>query len=152
MSDHHIVFIPADPHYLPAEEQVSRAKETLWQWMPEAESLDAAVSEYVQFHDCGSNFEYVRCHLCGQELTLPQWHLLMDQDYDLVRGFGLMPQTLPCCGSVTSVNQLDYSFIQGFSRFSLTAINPRTGAVSPQQAELLEQRLGHRLLVIYRHV
>ncbi|KFC50959.1 hypothetical protein DK37_29045 [Halomonas sp. SUBG004] len=119
MSDHHIVFIPADPHYLPAEEQVSRAKETLWQWMPEAESLDAAVSEYVQFHDCGSNFEYVRCHLCGQELTLPQWHLLMDQDYDLVRGFGLMPQNASMlwkCGQREPTRLLLYARV--FTLFS----------------------------------
>ncbi|WP_404465978.1 hypothetical protein LG331_06565 [Vreelandella aquamarina] len=152
MSDHHIVFIPADPHYLPTEQQVSSAKAALWQWMPEAEAIEAAVAEYVQFHDCGSNFEYVRCHVCGQELTIPQWHLLMEQDYDLERGFGLTPQTLPCCGSVASVNQLVYSFVQGFSRFSLTAINPRTGAVSAQQTELLQRQLGHPLLVIYCHL
>lgn len=152
MSDHHIVIIPAEPHYLPTAQQIAQAKAALWQWMPEAESIDEQVSEHVMFHDCGSNFEYVRCHLCAQELTLPEWHLLMDQDYDAQRSFALLPQTLPCCGSVASVHQLDYSFPQGFARFSITAINPRIGAMSPQQTESLQRHLGQPLRVIYRHV
>lgn len=74
--------------------------------MPEAEAIKEATSANVEFRDCASNFEYVRCGECGQELTINQWHDLMEQDYDLTEGFQMRRYPLPCCGVLASTNQL----------------------------------------------
>ncbi|MCL5426139.1 MAG: hypothetical protein M1154_11030 [Gammaproteobacteria bacterium] len=152
MSDNHIVIIPAEPRYLPTDYQVAAVKEVLRQWMPEVEAIEDEISANVEFRDCGSNFEYVRCSECGKELTIAQWHVLMDQDYDLEHGFQLRCYPLPCCGEQASVNQLQYSFVQGFSRFTLTAVNPRIGQIDNEQVNTLRRLLGCSPIIIYRHI
>lgn len=152
MSDNYIIIIPAEPHYVPAAHQVAALKETLRQWMPEAEAFEAETSANVEFRDCGSNFEYVRCGECHQQLTIAQWHVLMDKDYDLTHGFQLQRYRLMCCGNLAGVDQLEYSFAQGFSRFMLTVVNPRFGPLNTQHVGTLHYLLGCSPIVIYRHV
>lgn len=153
MSDHHIVVIPSEPDLIPTTEQIDTMKALLWQWMPYAEEILDEVSDSIQFHDCGENFQYVACPACEQHLTIEQWHQLMDQDYDLQQGFQLQPCTTPCCNTSTTVNRLIYSFLQGFSRFALTVINARkSGPITEQQKSALQQILACEPVIIYRHI
>lgn len=153
MSDHHVVVIPSEPNLIPAPEQITALKTLLWQWMPDAEEIIEDVSDSIQFRDCGENFEYVACPACEQHLTIEQWHLLMDQDYDLQHGFQLKPCSMPCCSATTTVNRLVYAFQQGFSRFMLTAVNARqNGFITEQQKSDLQQILGCEPVIIYRHI
>ncbi|MDX3774232.1 hypothetical protein QE250_08915 [Chromatiaceae bacterium AAb-1] len=152
MSDHQMVIIPADPRLVPSVEQSSALAALLTQWMPEAETISTETSANVEFRDCGENFEYVACPACKRKLEITEWHQLMDQDYDLQQGFQLRSYTLPCCGHQAAVNQLTYSFMQGFSRFALTATNPDSGPLSEQQLTRLRQLLGCEVIVIYRHI
>lgn len=152
MSDHHIVVIPADPWLAPSAEQSSALVALMTQWMPGADAISADISEYIEFRDCGESFEYVACPACNKKLDIAQWHELMDTDYDIQHGFQLRSAVLPCCGHTAAVNQLIYSFTQGFSRFSLTVENPPDSPLTEQQIKQLQQVLGSEIIVIYRHI
>ena len=73
----------------------------------------------------------------------------MDDDFDLTSGFKLAFYALPCCGTQTGLNQLDYQWPQGFARYALEAMNANIGQVSAGQKAALEAALGHDLIVVY---
>ena len=78
MTDHFLILIPTDPHYLPPSEKEQMAKDYLLSILPEADDIVCLRSDMVQFVDQGQNFERVICPVCSTELSVPDWQQMMD--------------------------------------------------------------------------
>jgi hypothetical protein len=105
----------------------------------------------IAFHDCGENFERVRCPHCGSEISIGLWQDWMSEDWSESAGFRLIPKAAPCCQTSLTLNDLTYTWPQGFARFSLTVVNPGTEP-SADTITRLQEVLGCELRVIRRTV
>jgi hypothetical protein len=150
MSDNLIILIPESPRYVPSEEAQRQAVALFQQLAPNADTVKTVTSEAVQFVDCGENFEHVACPECTKEIDLAWWQSRMDEDYD--SGFQLKPFTLPCCGATRNLNDLKYEWPQGFSRFSVEAMNPGIPDLSADTMKEFEAILRCRVRKILRRL
>ena len=131
MSDHVIIVVPADPHFVPAKAAQRYAAELVRAAFPDADDITSEVEEHVAFRDCGESLDSIACPSCGASLPGETWGELMNADYSEERGFQLALLPMPCCGHETTLNDLHYDMPQAFSRYALTATNP---AVAPTSA------------------
>jgi hypothetical protein len=158
MSDNWIAVIPYEPDYIPSTSQAEAALSFLQALAPDSDEVTFSTDDHIRFRDCGANLESISCPFCGAHLDQDWWSERMAEDsggdledfYD--RGFLLKPITLPCCGASASLNQLVYSFDQGFSRFILEAMNPNIGRLDDAHVQRLSDLLGTPLRVIYQHI
>jgi hypothetical protein len=67
-------------------------------------------------------------------------------------GFQLKDYSMPCCGHVSSLNDLQYDWPQGFARFGIDAMNPNIGKLTDEQIRDFELLLETPLRVIYQHI
>ena len=149
MSDDFLRIIPYDPWCIPAVELRQAAVATLRRFVPDADTVEAIVSDTVQFIDPGGNFERVMCPRCQTEIT--DWCSdAMHEAY--ASAFADLSVTLPCCETRISLNDLEYDWPAGFARFVLEARSANNGGRLPsdQLAELqrllecqLKQVLAH---------
>jgi hypothetical protein len=58
--------------------------------------------------------------------------------------------TVPCCGAVLSLADLDYDWPAGFSRFRITLWNPEH-ELTDEHLATLSMTLGHELCLIHAH-
>jgi len=151
MSDHTLHIVPSDPHFRPADSQISVALAAAERFFPDADSIESLISDTIQFFDAGSNFEAAYCPACDTLLPLDWWQDAMDADY-AESGFRLEPTRTPCCGRSLTLNELRYDWPQAFGRFDLTVQNPNVGDVAADVLEALEAALGTRLRVIHQHL
>lgn len=128
-----------------------QACERLAEIAPKAEAIEVRIQDGVEFVDCGGNFESVGCPACGRDIPFDWWTDRMDEDYSN-SGFRLDRFHMPCCGSQKSLNELHYDWPQGFSRFSLEAMNPNIGMLDDAFRLEFERILGTKLRIIYRHI
>lgn len=149
MSDSFTILLPTDPQVIPAKDQQIAAELIFRQFAPHADNIVSRVTEIVQFFSAGCNFESIGCPACHAPIPLDWWGQRMDDDFDLTSGFKLAFYALPCCGTQTGLNQLDYQWPQGFARYALEAMNANIGQVSAGQKAALEAALGHDLIVVY---
>ncbi len=151
MSDNFIRLIPTDPNFVPDLVAQERARDLFASFVPAADQVTAVVSEMVEFVDPGNNLEQVLCPACGADLLDgKRWQQLMDRSYK-THFSDLMIMT-PCCGSVTSLNDLQYNLPAGFARFILNARNPNVRDLDPAQIKALEQILECRVRRIWSHI
>jgi hypothetical protein len=120
MSDLFTTFIPVDPFFVPTVQAQRDAIALLRKLSPNAEDVSSRADEHVLFRDCGGNFERVRCGSCGGEIAVETLQNWMSEDFS-DDGFSLGPIETPCCRTTTSLNQLQYEWPQGFSRYALSA-------------------------------
>jgi len=151
MSDNWIVLIPEDPQFIPDAASQRCARERFAEIAPEADEIEIELSDEVRFFDCGGNFERVGCPSCGAEIPLAWWQARMNEDYS-GKGFRLAAYATPCCGAKLTLHELAYEWPEGFGRFALDAMNPRIGKLSKRHQRELEDILGTKLRVIYRHI
>jgi hypothetical protein len=149
MSDNWIALIPKDPRFVPNAAARRQARDRFAEIAPEADEIEAAVSENVKFYDCGGNFEGVCCPSCGSEV-MAWWKERMDEDYD--GGFKLASYAMPCCDERCTLDELVYEWPQGFGRFVLQAMNPNIGELDDRYRREFEEILGTELRVIYQHI
>lgn len=60
----------------------------------------------------------------------------------------------PCCGSIVSLNDLDYQGPAGFARFEVVAEDwnvTRSELLSAQELDRIGQALGHSVRQVYSH-
>ncbi len=99
---------------------------------------------------CIENYEFTKCHLCGALIDDDLIWSAIDQALD-----GLGPTdlafTTPCCQAPTSLNDLDYSFPQGFARVSIGAVDTQRGWFAESELERLGLALGHSVRQIFQH-
>jgi len=147
MTDHFLILIPTDPHYIPQPEQAQAANDYLLSILPEAADVVWVWSETVEFVDPGDNFERVICPACGTELYMSDWQRMMDVAFS--NQFEDLTVTMPCCGATGSLNDLHYEWSAGFARFSLEALNPNSD-LDDQQIHAIEGMLGCSVRKIWR--
>ena len=151
MSDNWIKLVPTDPWLVPTEESQGLARQAFWRIAPHADGIELIVSDSVQLRDCGANLNRIHCPTCRQDVGLDWWHRCMQQDYD-GSGFRLEDYTLPGCTCSHPLNELVYDWPQGFSKFSLEAMNPNIGRLPDVAKSELERILMTQLIVIYQHI
>jgi hypothetical protein len=151
MSDNYIDLIPQNPTFVPSKDAVEQSVRIFRGLAHNTGSVTAETSAHVLFRDCGGNFSSGACPECGSSVPLDWWADRMNDDYDGA-GFVLSPLALPCGHTVSSLNDLKYEWEQGFSMFVLRAANPNLGFLLPLDVATLEESLGCKLRVIYRHI
>ena len=150
VSDAWIQLIPTEPSYVPDEHAVRRLLELVPDLAPGAERVDVIDEGKVVFVDAGENFESANCNLCGAIVDLGWW---ADQVTSAdTGGFEDLSIAMPCCGAVTSLNDLHYDWPQGFARWRLEIMNAKVGTLPPEVETALAVALGHPARVIYTHV
>lgn len=151
MSDSWVTLIPKDPLFRPKENAFAEALVAFKKLAPNADEIKLIVSDVVRFYDCGTNFEAVYCPSCNTQIQIEQWQDLMSIDSNK-KGFNLNFYELSCCRSSHNLNELNYSWHQGFSVFALEAMNPNVGELSEEAIKTFENILGTRLSAIYQHI
>lgn len=131
--------------------QRQRALKRFIKMLPDAEEVELKSTRYVDFYDCGENFEKVCCPTCKRKLSMDWWSKCMETDAK-ANGYRLAEYELPCCGAKHDLNELIYHYQQGFAKFALDAMNPNTRRLKKKHLTELEEILGIALLVIYQHV
>ena len=58
---------------------------------------------------------------------------------------------MQCCGRVTTLNELDYVWPQGFACVAITLMNPDSD-LEPAERQQVELALGLPVRVIWRHI
>ncbi len=132
MSDMIINLIPCNPFYVPSISERDAINNVI--------STEAVleVMDKVQFADAGANFESVRCPFCHAEL-MEWWKDAMDVAYSDEKGFIQLGVTVPCCGKESSLNDLEYSWPQGFYTAKIV-YRPYDDATDKEQNLLEELR------------
>lgn len=148
MSVTYLRFIPVDPEYDPPLVGDQQARQFLASFVPNSEEITSHRYGTIHFVDAGSNWELVHCPRCGAILEDKAWGNLVGQAS--VTQFTNLSAMMPCCGTVSSLNDLRYGWPVGFARFVLQARNPDAD-VSQEQLHLLESVLGCSLRKIWAH-
>ena len=151
MSEHEIIIVPLDPKLLPPPAVIAATKPFIASLFPEAEYIDVTCTDEPHYYDCGGNFEHIHCPACQTEIRVAQWHLLMEADYNAEHNsFAMQQQALPCCAERRNVNQLQYSFEQGFACFAIV-MNNSVGTVDAATQAAIEAFFGNQpVKIIYR--
>ena len=152
MSDFSIVLIPSEPTFVPTEEAQSALRSLALKHLPMADRVSIEVSAKIEFFDCGENFEHIHCPKCSTAIPMKVWSSWMESDYNPQTGFRLSLWTLSCCQSVRALNQLTYTWTQGFARFNLEILTPNIGQLPEELLVSFEKCVGCRLLEIHRYL
>jgi hypothetical protein len=145
MSDTFLRIIPTNPSYVPDEIRQGKARNIL-QKLFDREDAEFETTAEVEFVDQGQNFESVHCNRCGQEIGPEDWQNAMNASYE-TKFENLIFRT-PCCCTETSLNDLDYRWPAGFSRFSISIQNPQT-VIDELTIKELENAIGAPLRIIW---
>lgn len=150
MSDNWLMFIPADPNVLPTTGAAENAAQLLKTFLPDAYGeVSAQFSEQMEFHNGGANWSGVKCAECGANVD-EWWGDAMDRAWK--SRFENLGAVTPCCGHATTLNDLNYVWPAGFSRFVLKAMNPNIRQTTSEQDEALSRALGFALRKVWMHI
>ena len=149
MSDNLLTIIPTLPDYVPDDHSRGTVLNLFRGMVSAADEIKAEESDHLQFFDAGSNFEYVACPSCHGHLDTAWWGNAMDRAFQ--HQTPVLAVVLPCCGVATSLNNLTYSWPQGFARYSLAARNPQIRELSPSQIQQLERAIGCTIRLVWSH-
>jgi len=151
MSDNWLIFIPTRPDHVPDPHAQEAARALLVELLPRADEVTVSVSPEIQFVDPFGNWSGVRCPLCHADLEEEEWWMeAMGMAFETA--FENLTVITPCCGGTTNLNDLDYIWPAGFSRFCLEARNPNVADLDVQAVKRLESILGCQLRRIWRHL
>lgn len=155
MSDSFLRVIPEDPGFVPKSAASAEAQALLRGALSPAATaggplqIRGQLHDAVQFVDAGDLFERVQCPHCAAELDLDWWSSAMGDADDA--GFERLQVDLPCCEQAASLNGLNYSFPQGFSKYILEVTNPGVDSLDPALIEQLSAALGCPVRLIWAH-
>ena len=149
MSENLLQLIPQQPPYVPSEEAMFLAEQFLKLHISETSKVSTEVSNEIRFIDAGANFEWVSCPVCRKKISGEWWSVAMEEAHKTQ--FSSLEVNVPCCGSQTTLNDLNYNFTQGFARFVLTVKNPGITEFEEQSREELERIVDCKLRVIWTH-
>lgn len=148
MSDNVIKLIPSSPTYVPGEGAINQALDFIKRTILVIENISVEISDLPRFIDQGSNWEKVICPICDEVIDEIWWQQAMDKAYE--SGFTNLMVKVPCCGTVVSLNELNYEWPAGFAQFSIEIRNPENDIAGSEQ-EQLESMLGTSLRKIWAH-
>lgn len=58
------------------------------------------------------------CPSCHKTLEITEWQKIMNKDY-VDSGFEMNKYAMPCCNALLNLNELEYYFYQGFSKYAV---------------------------------
>jgi hypothetical protein len=155
MSDNVLSIIPTDPWWQPERTSGERAAalvSELATGLPddvEAET-DTTWHDALTVVDCGSNLERISCPHCRASIDTEWWaDLLEDHDED---GFATPAADVPCCGTATSLDVLEYDWPCGFARFEIAVWNPERDRFTAEELARIGAVLGHPVRQIRAHI
>jgi hypothetical protein len=149
MSDNWMIVIPVDPVAVPPKERTKAAFDLLCALRSEAQDAELHISDTPEFFDGGSNFESVFCPFCQTDIW-DWWIKAIDEWWNGTNHRALSAE-MPCCGRVTTLNELDYVWPQGFACVAITLMNPDSD-LEPAERQQVELALGLPVRVIWRHI
>ena len=123
MSDSIYKIIPKNPYKKVSQDKLNTAKSFIESAIT-CDSVDLAITDNLEFIDCGSNLVNITCPKCGKEISFDWWNKAMDIACE--DEFKKLDITLPCCGEASSLNDLRYDFKCGFAYCSINITNPET--------------------------
>ncbi|MEO3946165.1 hypothetical protein [Gorillibacterium sp. CAU 1737] len=138
MSDVVVKVIPKDPEFVPSETSLGLVQE----WIKlnvSNEETKYMLTDEVRFIDQGENFESICCPFCLNRIDLEWWSEQMDRASETA--FHQLSVVTECCSKATSLNDLNYKWNAGFSRFSIEIRNPQD-ELKIEHTEYLEQLMG----------
>ena len=147
MSDNYLKLIPTQPEYSPAGAAQIAARKLLRSVVRESGEVTTKTGAEIEFVDAGGNFERITCPNCGEGISNIWWSSSVSQARQ--SRFRFLNVVTPCCQTEASLNDLEYTWPQGFARFVLVAKNPGITTVDNETLERLEELLGCRLRVIW---
>ena len=150
MSDNWLILIPTPPEYVPSKDARERAIALFRRIAPDGHEIEVELSKRPRLIGRGTNLERIICPSCQRELAIDWWSDWMSQEEEL--GCPLNPAALPCCGSVHSLADLVYDWPQGFSRFSIGAMNPNIQDLPRTVQREFEAIMGCSVQKIWRHL
>lgn len=146
MSDDYIRLVPTDPNWQPEPEAAAAVVAyvaSLFSGPGDAvEKVKQTFYDRVTLIDAGMYTERITCPRCAGDIS-------MDWLGDLVRENGMsfdhLDVTVPCCGAVVALNNLDYENPIGFARFEVSAMNATRASDELDTNELarVADLLGH---------
>jgi hypothetical protein len=162
MSDNWLILIPTDPPYLPDTKAQHKALKVYKSFVSDESEVNINVTDAVVFVDPGTNLERILCPICHTTIDLDWWKEAMKaasgadpdiewEDLEKEPEFENLIITTPCCGNITSLNDLQYDWPAGFARFALEALYPDISDLTDQQMGVLERILNCKLRKIWAH-
>ena len=146
MSDHILLYVPADPFWQPSRADAEEAVSLLKSIAPEAVDVEPIFEDTVRFYDPGQNFSGVECSSCGANAE-EWWGDAMELAH--ASGFTNLTVEAPCCGTAVSLNNLRYVWPAAFGRFALQVRNPNMGDTTEEQDRGVADCLGTTLRKIW---
>lgn len=146
-SDTYLRIIPASPSFVPDGDRQKEARDFLQDLFPDLD-INFSTSPTIEFIDAGSNFEDVFCHQCGAQIEVEDWQDAVSACYET--HFEQLSFKTPCCSAEVSLNDLKYSWPVGFSKFSISVMNPQD-ELDEAALEDLQIILRTALRVIWAH-
>lgn len=148
MSDFIVKIIPTTAYHRISDGKAAEILEYLKSKIS-ADRIECKRSETPTFVDCGSNLEKIVCPICRAEFSFDWWGKSMQLANE--GGFIDLTVKLPCCGGVSSLNDLEYHFPCGFSCAEFDILNP---ACEPycECLRRVEEILGLPVRVIHTHI
>ncbi|MCR8633914.1 hypothetical protein [Paenibacillus radicis (ex Xue et al. 2023)] len=141
MSDVIVKIIPKDPKFVPSEMKLGEVKEWI-NFNVSNEKTEYILTDEVRFIDQGENFESIGCPFCSSNIDLDWWGEVMDKASKT--SFHNLSVVTDCCNEATSLNELNYKWNAGFSRFSIEIMNPRE-ELTIEHTEYLMQLMGCKI-------
>ena len=148
MSDYFVKIISNAPYYQINKERVQAIEDYLNSTIT-ADNITAVAYETPVFADCGRNLEHILCPLCGEPIDFEWWGTAMEAAFK--RDFEILSVTLPCCGGVSSLNDLQYDFPCGFTCIEFIIRNPLTELTNDMLVQI-QNMIGSRIRIIHSHL
>ena len=150
MSDHLLRLIPSDPEWEPDEVALRRAVRVLLiPWRPTPSVWARPCTGRSCSSTRGDDAERIACPSCGDEIDRDWWAARMERAS--AEEFARLAVTTPCCGSRTTLNDLDYVWPAGFARVELRVVNPGRGWLAEEERRRVEDALGHPVREVRAH-
>lgn len=148
MSDYIVKIIPQDQGFR-VPDSIANAEAEVLRDVVQAQRVTVESHKMPRFIDCGSNLESVCCPVCGSPLEFDWWGERMESAAR--DDFASLEVQMPCCGKISSLNDLRYHFPCGFACTELALWNP---AREPSTEDIagIEERLGTPVRVIRAHL
>jgi hypothetical protein len=149
VGDTWLQLLPVDPTFRPDPLQRGRGLNAFRRLVPDAWEAADKDEGAVVFVDAGENFESIRCHLCTAEISVDWWKGAMDVAWG--SRFEDLAVRTPCCKQPASLNDLDYTWPQGFARWYLRASSPNRTKLAPDEIAAVESALGIGVREVWTH-
>lgn len=151
MSDYYISFIPKQPDYI-SDTQIIQQIENLKFEKNDVQRTKLEISEITLFAHCGSNLETIFCPFCKSDL-MEWWGKAMSEASSDGKSFDNLSIQTPCCNNLSSLNDLEYHFDQGFYKTIFTIIPQAEHHLIAEDISLqLEKISGVLWRIIHTHI